>query len=398
MTQGINKLYYITHIDNIPSILKLGILSHRLIEESKVKIFSFFKKKVKYTSIYNEEIISLRKNRKTADNRSLWQYANLYFQPRNPMLYRVVCEQSAENLAVLGIDIKIVKLDGVFVSIGNAACMESDLLTVSESKQAIRQLKDILNCDWWKDEDGSKRKIMAECLVPEKVPPNYINEIYVSNDKIAQKIKKSFSNEIQVIPEPKMFFNNPIVVKLTPNLSVFKGDMFSSRLHTLTVSVNIVGIMGKGLASRAKYQFPDVYVYYQDLCRNKRLLMGKPFLYKRETSLDYILADEPTTLKNINGVTWFLLFPTKKHWRENADFAAIEQGMQWLKAKYKEEKIESLAIPALGCGLGKLDWKDVGPMLCKYLKTFDIPIQLYIPSEREIPEEYLKKEFLLSLV
>ena len=239
---------------------------------------------------------------------------------------------------------------------------------------------------------------MAECLIPDKISPNYIKEIYVVNDKVAGEIKQKIPNDISVIPEPNMFFSNPYIVQLSNNLSIFRGDMFFSKMHTLTVSVNIVGIMGKGLASRAKYQFPDVYVYYQDLCRNKRLLMGKPFLYKRETSLDYLLADEPTTLKNINGVTWFLLFPTKKHWRENADFAAIEQGMQWLKAKYKEEKIESLAIPALGCGLGKLDWKDVGPMLCKYLKTFDIPIQLYIPSERKIPEEYLKKEYLLSSV
>jgi len=234
--------------------------------------------------------------------------------------------------------------------------------------------------------------------VPEKVPSDYIKTIYVVNDKTAEEIKQKISHRISVVTEPKMFFSNPLIVQLAQNFSVFKGDMFFSKMHTLTISVNIVGIMGKGLASRAKYQFPDVYVRYQDLCRMKILRMGRPYLYKKETSLDYILADESETLKNDNGATWFLLFPTKRHWRENADLTAIEQGMQWLKTKYKEEKIESLAIPALGCGLGKLDWKDVGPMLCKYLITFDIPIQLYIPSERKIPEEYLKKEFLLRLV
>lgn len=383
------QLFYITHINNLPSILQQGILSHNIIEQQKIN----------FTKIYDEEIVSKRKDRRITNNKSLWEYANLYFQSRNPMLYRVVHEQSAEKIAVLAVDWHVVKLPGVFITNGNAANFETDIITSGQDYWKIfTQLKNIFNSEFWNAEDGSKRKVMAECLIPDKISPNYIKEIYVVNDKVAGEIKQKIPNDISVIPEPNMFFSNPYIVQLSNNLSIFRGDMFFSKMHTLTVSVNIVGIMGKGLASRAKYQFPDVYVYYQDLCRNKRLLMGKPFLYKRETSLDYILADEPTTLKNINGVTWFLLFPTKKHWRENADFAAIEQGMQWLKAKYKEEKIESLAIPALGCGLGKLDWKDVGPMLCKYLKTFDIPIQLYIPSERKIPEEYLKKEYLLSSV
>lgn len=383
------QLFYITHINNLPSILQQGILSHNIIE----------KQKINFTKIYDEEIVSKRKDIRITNSKSLWEYANLYFQSRNPMLYRVVHEQSAEKIAVLAVDWHVVKLPGVFITNGNAANFETDIITSGQDYWKIfTQLKNIFNSEFWNAEDGSKRKVMAECLIPDKISPNYIKEIYVVNDKVAGEIKQKIPNDISVIPEPNMFFSNPFIVQLSNNLSIFRGDMFFSKMHTLTVSVNIVGIMGKGLASRAKYQFPDVYVYYQDLCRNKRLLMGKPFLYKRETSLDYILADEPATLKNINGVTWFLLFPTKKHWRENADFAAIEQGMQWLKAKYKEEKIESLAIPALGCGLGKLDWKDVGPMLCKYLKTFDIPIKLYIPSERKIPEEYLKKEYLLSSV
>lgn len=63
-------------------------------------------------------------------------------------------------------------------------------------------------------------------------------------------------------------------------------------MQTLAVSVNTVGVMGKGLASRVKYQFPDVYVRYQDVCKTRELELGKPYLYKRESSLDSLLADE----------------------------------------------------------------------------------------------------------
>jgi len=385
MASSIKQFYYITHIDNIKSILSRGILSHNTIEEQNVK----------YTQIYDAQIVSSRKNRKTPDDKSLWNYANLYFRARNPMLYRVVCEQSAENIAVLAIDSSVITLQGAFVAVGNAASPLSDIIPAKEYWKVMKELKDALRKEYWKDEDGSKRKIMAECLVPEKIDPAYIKAIYVATDNIAKKIGAQLPTGVSLIPEPHMFFDNPLVTSLTPNLVVYKGDLFFSKVQTLTVSVNIVGIMGKGLASRAKYQFPDVYVLYQDLCYKRILRMGKPYLYKREVSLDFQLADEPATLKNGNFETWFLLFPTKRHWKENADFLAIEQGMQWLRENYRREGIKTLAIPALGCGLGKLDWKDVGPMLCRYLVTIDIPVQLYLPAEKQIPEEQLKKEFLL---
>ena len=154
--------------------------------------------------------------------------------------------------------------------------------------------------------------------------------------------------------------------------------------------------MGKGLASRAKYQFPDVYVVYQDACRSKKLQMGKPYLYKRESLVDEELADEPSSLSTPNSSKWFLLFATKKHWRENSDIAGIEQGLQWIENKYKTQDIKSLAVPALGCGLGGLDWKDVGPLICQYLATLDIPVAIYLPREKEIPREYLTSKFLLG--
>lgn len=385
--EKIKQLFYITHIDNVASILKHGIMSHRQIEETKIP----------FTRIYDAQIVSSRQNRQTPDNKSLWEYANVYLQARNPMLYRVLCEKDASEIAVIGVDRSIMTTAGSFFSAGNAASYSSDIVPIKDSANAFKEVKNSLDNQWWNDVDGSKRKIMAECLIPTNIDPEYLRTIYVSNDANAEKVKRLASGyKIHVIPEPQLFFDSSIKIHVTPNLTVVKGDMFFSRFQTLTVSVNIVGIMGKGLASRAKYQFPDVYVYYQDVCRNKKLKMGKPVLYKRESSLDYQLVDDPLSLKNGNGETWFLLFATKKHWREDSDFNGIEEGMKWLRENYKKEGIKSLALPALGCGLGKLKWQEVGPMLCKYLKDFDIPIQLYLPAEREIAKEHLTREFLLS--
>ena len=58
-------------------------------------------------------------------------------------------------------------------------------------------------------------------------------------------------------------------------------------MQTFTISVNTRGIMGKrNWLSRTKYQFPDAYVRYQDDCKNKKLKIGKPTLYKRATRIE----------------------------------------------------------------------------------------------------------------
>jgi O-acetyl-ADP-ribose deacetylase (regulator of RNase III) len=167
-------------------------------------------------------------------------------------------------------------------------------------------------------------------------------------------------------------------------------------MQTLTISVNCVGVMGKGLASRAKYQFPDMYVKYQDVCRDRLLQLGKPYLYKREASLDLELADEPFNLRSPNAATWLLLFPTKHHWKQKADMEGIENGLKWIVEHSNNEGIKSLALPALGCGLGQLDWKDVGPMMCRYLSRLKIPVWVYLPTEAKVPDEFINKKYLLG--
>jgi len=379
------ELYYITHIENISSILEHGILSHERIENERVK----------YTPIYDEGIITNRRGRSVPSGKSLWSFANLYFQPRNPMLYRVIHEKSISDIAILGVRPDILKGSEVFISSGNAASLSSEIFPSSKIKEVYQQIRNDLNKEWWTDVDGSKRRIMAECLVPNLVEQEYIEIIYVANHDIVNKVKELIpQSTLPVVPEPSLFFQPIRKNDLTKHLSIVEGDLFFSGMQTLTISVNTVGVMGKGLASRAKYQFPDVYVFYQDLCRNKILKMGKPYLYKRESSFEYHLSDEPSTLSNNNSETWFLLFPTKQHWKKRADINGIEEGLQWLRDNYKRDDIKSLAIPALGCGLGWLDWRAVGPLLYKYLSTFDIKVWVYLPVEKKVPDELITKEFL----
>ena len=383
----IRNLYYITHIDNLPSILERGILSHERIE----------KEGLQPARIYNADIVNRRRKKNTPDQKSLWSYANLYFQPRNPMMYRVVHENGAKDLAVISVTKEILQAPGVFITDGNAANDPTQFYSLSDGLKMLGQQWEIIQNEGWNALDGSKRKIMAECLVPDSVSPEFINSIYVADEGTRARLSGMVGyRSISVIPEPKMFFQPNSRNKIGYNISLIDGDMFFSNLQTLTISVNLQGTMGKGLASRAKYQFPDVYVAYQDACRTKRIRTTKPYLYKREGSLDEELADFSAGLTTPNAVKWFLLFATKRKWRENSRLEDIEGGLDWVRRNFKAQGIQSLAMPALGCGLGGLDWKDVGPLMCKYLHGIGIPVAIYLPRERTIPPEYLTASHLLA--
>ena len=387
----LRELYYITHINNIPSIVSKGILSHERIEDENID----------YTKIYDSDIVSMRKDIEVSEGKGLWSFANLYFNSRNPMLFRVICERPPNDIAVIGVDKNILTHQDAYVTTGNAACEQTEILPIAKARKRLEKIISETDMVYWREADGSKRKIMAECLIPDAVPPHYIKSIYVPSHDTRLRVQEllqtvSVPYGFSIISQPGMFFQPSRVIRITNFLFILEGDMFFSRRHTLTVSVNTMGVMGKGVASRAKWQFPDVYVQYQHLCRNGQLRMGRPYLYKRETSFDYEFADDPSTLKSANLQTWFLLFPTKRDWRLNADIKGIEEGLQWLCRNYEKDGIESLAIPALGCGLGGLSWNDVGPLLCKYMSTMDIPVSIYLPTERKISDELLSKDFLLS--
>lgn len=382
----IRELYYITHIDNVPSILKYGILSHeRIISDN-----------IQYTSIYDKGIVEKRQHIETLEGEPLWHYANLYFQPRNPMLYRVLCEKNVREIAIISVRPEILDRLDIYIANGNAARHESEIMPAGKGLKETPQIVKDTIVEYWNEEDGSKRKIMAECLVPNMVSPDLIYCIYVANHDVKKNLVPFVLPGVSIVPDPHMYFLPSYRRILTDNLFLAEGDLFFSHMQTLTISVNTVGVMGKGLASRARYQFPRAYVYYEDLCRSGKLKMGRPRIYKRELPLERELADEPESLSNQNLGKWFLLFPTKRHWKERADIVGIEEGLRWLSNSYKKEGIESLAIPALGCGLGRLEWRDAGPLMCQYLRAFDIPVTIYLPAEKKISSEFLSKDFLLS--
>ena len=138
------------------------------------------------------------------------------------------------------------------------------------------------------------------------------------------------------------------------------GNIFHSNMAVLVNTINCVGApRAAGLAGKFQDAYPEMYVDYLERCRRGEVIIGEPYLYRVSETLE------------------ILNFPTKQHYREASKLCDIEQGLQYLLAHAEEWSVKSIAFPALGCGLGRLKWKDVYPVMMTYLKQLNIPVEIH---------------------
>ncbi len=141
-------------------------------------------------------------------------------------------------------------------------------------------------------------------------------------------------------------------------ITYVRTNILTSQAQTVTNTVNIVGVMGKGLASEMKRRYPDMFKEYAKLCAQHKLKIGQLWLWQASTQ-------------------WILNFPTKRHWRNPSKLTYIEAGLKKFVAEYERRGIYEIAFPRLGCGNGNLEWDDVRPLMETYLGKLPIPVYIH---------------------
>lgn len=140
------------------------------------------------------------------------------------------------------------------------------------------------------------------------------------------------------------------------------GDIFESPLQTITCPVNSVGVMGAGLALHFRRRYPNLYQQYRGLCR------ALPNSFYRTIHVVPLGRSGKQCL----------LFPTKRHWKGFSTVEQINYNLALLARTYQTHGITSLALPALGCGLGGLDYQtQVLPLIRQYLDPLSLTVHLY---------------------
>lgn len=140
------------------------------------------------------------------------------------------------------------------------------------------------------------------------------------------------------------------------------GDMFSINANCLVNTVNCVGIMGAGVALAFKQRFPIMFEDYKKACDLGEIKPGKLHIWE-------------------NSETIIINFPTKRHWRNKSRYEDIKLGLDALRVFLNSRPNLKVALPALGCGHGGLDWQIVSAMIEKELSEVNAEIQVFNPQD-----------------
>lgn len=134
-------------------------------------------------------------------------------------------------------------------------------------------------------------------------------------------------------------------------------DMFESGARALVCPVNCHGIMGAGLAAEFKARWPACFHPYAYACAQRRIARTRDEPPPPDAlDLGRVKVIE---LKDVDVVC----VPTKDHWRLASRMEDVVVGVRALAAEVEARAWPRLAVPALGCGLGGLDWEPVRSLL-----------------------------------
>src|SRR5680860_471984 len=154
------------------------------------------------------------------------------------------------------------------------------------------------------------------------------------------------------------------------------GNLLASEAEALVNTVNTVGVMGKGIALQFKNAYPDNFKAYAAACKRGDVVTGKMFVVETGQL-------GPAARIIIN-------FPTKRHWKGKSRLEYIEAGLEDLIRVLREHKVQSVAIPPLGCGNGGLDWAVVEPKIRAALEQVpEVKVLLHAPDGAPPSDEML---------
>ena len=160
-------------------------------------------------------------------------------------------------------------------------------------------------------------------------------------------------------------------------ITLTEGNLLEARVDAQVNAVNCEGVMGAGIALKFKQAYPPMFRDYEMACKAGKVNLGQVHVFDR------VLDRLGPELGPEGGPRWIINFPTKDHWRDSSRMVDIETGLKDLVATVKQLNIRSIAIPALGCGNGGLDWNVVRPRIEWYFSELpDVQVALYAPEAK----------------
>lgn len=190
----VTELHFIAPINNLASIMERGILSNRRVQG------------ITHESVADHKVQERRSRVRVPDGRPLHEYANLYFDARNPMMYRRL--DCRDALAVVCVSPAALDIPGAVIADGNAA---STGTRFHPSPRGLAMLDSRYTyARYWTDPDWSvraerKRRRCAEVLVPDLVPPELVVRACVCRADVLPRCQDIVPNLTTVVNSDVFF-------------------------------------------------------------------------------------------------------------------------------------------------------------------------------------------------
>lgn len=137
-----------------------------------------------------------------------------------------------------------------------------------------------------------------------------------------------------------------------------QGDLLNSNIEVLVNAVNRLGFMGAGIAKAFKDKYPQMFLDYKKSCLEGHYDMCFTHYYKDESGK--LICNLRTVDDKLKGV-----------------YAFVEAGLLELRDFMEQNRLKSVAIPPLGCGIGGLDKEIVKDSILKIFGDSDLELYLY---------------------
>ncbi len=134
-----------------------------------------------------------------------------------------------------------------------------------------------------------------------------------------------------------------------------QGDIFEIEgVSSYAHGCNCMGSMGKGIAVQFRLRFPKMYFNYNRMCKSGSFKPGDVFDYNYGGGHVYNMA-------------------TQYHYCKPGQLAKIEYIEAVLRKTLELATaacVESIAMPKIGAGLGRLEWGDVKAVIEKVVSEY----------------------------
>lgn len=148
----------------------------------------------------------------------------------------------------------------------------------------------------------------------------------------------------------------------------WSGDLLQADTQFIVqgVAIGTQEGLGTGLALKISKKWPDAQKQFKKFTRNNKFDGGDLFISLPGESRPGIIyiATQPDMYQ--------------------ASVPYLNKGLKSLAAYCSKNKIESVSLPKIGAGLGKLDWEtEVKPLMIKHLEDHETRFYIYEDFKNE---------------